>query len=155
MQPSQPSSQKPGPQAGTEPVPSEPFQPVGAMSALPEAAIYLGLLGFGVLYDRLVYRLGRTYGQHGYTSFLVVLGVSVTVGAIIPFIGAANAMRLYAAFAAAGLPMIVGDTRRHLQYRQDVSAALQRARSMRNEGAHARQTPARKGQGSSLHPSRH
>lgn len=155
MQSSQPSSKQPGQQAGAEPAPGEPFQAGGAARAPAEAAIYVGLLGFGILYDRLVYRLGRTYGQHGYTSFLVVLGVSVTVAAVTPFIGAANTMRLYAAFAAAGLPMIVGDAKRHLQYRQDVSTALQRARSMRNESAYARQTPARKGQGSSLHPSRH
>lgn len=151
---SSPQESGTGLQAGSEAAPGEPSPRKGALRALPEAGIYLGLLGFGVLYDRLVNRLGRTYGQHGYTSFLVVLGVSVTVAAVTPFIGAANAMRLYAAFAAAGLPMIVGDAQRHLQYRQDVSAALQKARSMRNETAHARQTPTRKGQRSSLHPSR-
>lgn len=143
---SKPTSQDPPASLG------DSAQPEDVNDTLLQAGVFAGLVGFGVLYDRLVSSLERTYGQHGYTSFLVVLGVSVTVAAITPFIGPSNALRLCAAFAAAGVPMIVGDSKRYLQYRHDVSAALARARSTRNEAAYARQTPGRKGQGSSLHP---
>lgn len=142
-------------QADAEASPADAAQRRGVNDALLEAGVYAMLAGFGFFYDRLVSRLERIYGQHGYTSYLVVLGVSVTVAAVTPFIGPANAVRLCTAFASAGLPMIVGDSKRHLQYRHDVSAALEKARSTRNEAAYARQTPAGKGQGSPLHPPRH
>jgi hypothetical protein len=142
-------------QADSPPSRADAATPGEISDTLLEASVFAGLLGFGVFYDRLVSRLERTYGQHGYTSFLVVLGVSVTVAAVTPFIGPANALRLVAAFAAAGVPMIVGDSKRYLQYRHDVSAALERARSMRNEAAYARQAPAREGQGPALHSPRY
>lgn len=152
---SSPNTSESGSQAHPGASPTSAVKASGAEDALLQAGVCAGLVGFGVFYDRLVSRLERTYGQHGYTSFLVVMGVSVTVAAVTPFIGLANAMRLYAAFAAAGLPMIVGDSKRYLQYRHDVSAALAKARCMRNEAAYARQAPAREGQRPALHSPRH
>lgn len=123
--------------------------------AFLQVGVFLGLLGFGVFYDRLVGYVNRTYGQHGYTSHLVVFGVSVTIAALSPVIGAANTLRVVAGFAASGLPMILGDSSRHLHYRQEVSAALERARSLRREAPNAGQTPAREGQGPSVNQTRH
>lgn len=75
----------------------------------PSATIPLliGLFLFGVLYALAVYRMGDK--AKGYTSLLVVVGVIVTIATSGLVIGWYNVMWLGIAFAAAGIPMIVGD----------------------------------------------
>jgi hypothetical protein len=77
-----------------------------------------GLLAFGVGYDALVTHLNRRpEGHKGYTSYLVVVGVAVTVTATLPFIGLRNYLILVLAFIASGVPMIFGDIRRYMDAR--------------------------------------
>ncbi|MEZ4864486.1 MAG: hypothetical protein R3C14_24440 [Caldilineaceae bacterium] len=96
--------------------------------------IYAGLFGFGILYNKTVAHLNRKYGQHGYTSFFVVFGVFSTLAALSTRIGAMNTMRIAAGFVASGLPMVFGDTTRHLEYKQEVAVALARASKARRKG---------------------
>jgi hypothetical protein len=77
-----------------------------------------GLLLFGIVYDLLVTHLNqRPAGHRGYTAFLVVVGVAVTVTATLPIIGFENYLILVIAFIASGIPMITGDMRRYMDER--------------------------------------
>lgn len=95
---------------------------------------YAGLVGFGIFYNRIVAYTNRKYGQHGYTSLLVVFGVFVTLAALSTRIGAINTLKIAAGFVASGLPMILGDTSRYLEYKQEVAVALARASKARRKG---------------------
>ncbi|HRW10069.1 MAG TPA: hypothetical protein P5121_33430 [Caldilineaceae bacterium] len=95
---------------------------------------YAGLFGFGVFYNRLVAHVNQKHGQHGYTSLLVVFGVFVTLAALSTRIGAINTLKIAAGFVASGLPMILGDTNRYLEYKQEVAVALARASKARRKG---------------------
>lgn len=95
---------------------------------------YAGLFGFGLLYNRMVAYMNRKHGQHGYTSFFVVFGVFVTLVAVSTRIGAVNTLKIAAGFVASGLPMILGDTNRYLDYKQEVAIALARASKARRKG---------------------
>ena len=96
--------------------------------------VYAGLAGFGIFYNRIVAYTNRKHGQHGYTSLLVVLGVFVTLAALSTRIGAINTLKIAAGFVASGLPMILGDTSRYLEYKQEVAVALARASKARRKG---------------------
>jgi hypothetical protein len=65
---------------------------------------------------------------------LVVLGVFVTLTALSTRIGAINTLKIAAGFVASGLPMILGDTSRYLEYKQEVAVALARASKARRKG---------------------
>lgn len=71
-----------------------------------------GLFAFGVAYAILVNRLHHKGYSEGYTAFLVVAGVLVTLIGNIPlhhqdpFI---DFLLLLACFAATGLPMVIND----------------------------------------------
>lgn len=109
--------------------------------------VYAGLFGFGILYNKLVAYVNGRYGQHGYTSFMVVFGVFTTLAALTTRLGAMNTLKLAAGFAASGLPMILGDTGRHLEYKQEVAIALSRATNARRKGmSDVGQTQAGQGQ---------
>ncbi|MEZ4683702.1 MAG: hypothetical protein R2932_56780 [Caldilineaceae bacterium] len=95
---------------------------------------YAGLFGFGIFYNRLVAYTNRKHGQHGYTSLLVVFGVFVTLAMLSTRIGAINTLKIAAGFVASGLPMILGDTNRYLEYKQEVAVALARASKARRKG---------------------
>ena len=95
---------------------------------------YAGLFGFGLFYNRLVAHTNQKYGQHGYTSLLVVFGVFVTLTALSTRIGPVNTLKIAAGFVASGLPMILGDTNRYLEYKHEVAVALARASKARRKG---------------------
>jgi hypothetical protein len=95
---------------------------------------YAGLLGFGVFYNRLVAHVNHKHGQHGYTSLLVVFGVFTTLTVLSTRIGVMNTLKIAAGFVASGLPMILGDTNRYLEYKQEVAVALARASKARRKG---------------------
>jgi len=82
---------------------------------------YLALVIFGMAYNRLAAYLGRRYGDHGYTAWLVVVGVAVTILGALPQIGLRAGLHLLLAFIASGTPMIAGDVLRHLQDESDVA----------------------------------
>ncbi len=76
------------------------------------AAIYLGLLLFGIGYNWLTSQAEKTGFIRGYTSLFVVGGVTVTIAATavvsLPF-----ALITAGAFVFSGTPMIVGSMIRH------------------------------------------
>lgn len=81
-------------------------------------AAFVGLLGFGAVYDQLVAECHRRGYDDGYTSLLVVGGVGVTLAAAAPVIGRRNAERVFWLFVASGVPMIVGDIGRYVKRRK-------------------------------------
>lgn len=91
---------------------------------LPQAAPLVGLLAFGLAYNRFVQALRRRYGDHGYTAFLVAFGVGVTLAALAPRLGLRSLVYVLAGFACSGLPMIVGDSLAHLDREDRASSAL-------------------------------
>lgn len=86
---------------------------------------YLTLFLFGVLFNRLVQQLGRKYGDHGYTAWLVVIGVGFTIIGVLPQIGLRNGLQLLLAFVASGSPMIAGDVLRHLRDESDIARLME------------------------------
>jgi hypothetical protein len=61
-----------------------------------------------------------------------------------------------AGFVASGLPMILGDTTRHLEYKQEVAVALARASKARRKGMNdVGQTQTGERQRFALHQERH
>ncbi len=106
----------------------------GGLALGKDLVVYTGLFGFGIFYNRIVAYTNRKHGQHGYTSLLVVFGVFVTLAALSTRIGAINTLKIAAGFVASGLPMILGDTSRYLEYKQEVAVALARASKARRKG---------------------
>jgi len=88
------------------------------------AALYLGLLLFGIGFNALTAWAERNGYIKGYTSLFVALGVGLTVAAT-AVINLAFALVTAVAFIASGLPMIVGSLLRHMQERE---AELERLR---------------------------
>lgn len=118
--------------------------------------IYAGLFGFGIIYNKLVAHMNGKYGQHGYTSLFVVFGVFSTMAMLSTRIGAINTLKIAAGFVSSGLPMVLGDTTRHLEYKQEVAAALARASKARRKGINdVGQTQTGERQRFALHQERH
>lgn len=75
------------------------------------------LFGFGLWYDRQVYRWDVQGYHDGYLSLIVALGVLVTIigiallDLVLPWNAGAIAL---VAFTASGLPMVAGSIRRHV-----------------------------------------
>ena len=81
------------------------------------AAIYLGLLLFGVGFNALIAWTERKGYLQGYTSLFVALGVSVTILAM-TLIDPSFALATLGAFVASGAPMIAGSIWRHMMERE-------------------------------------
>lgn len=95
-----------------------------------------GLVVFGVLYNWLVAAAEET--ETGYTAFLVVGGVVVTVAATTPLIGWQAAMVVGLAFVASGLPMVIGSMARYVRRTQAEHQALRaEARRAMGDDGHA------------------
>lgn len=92
-------------------------------------AVAFGLFGFGVGYNALIHALGER--KEGYTSLLVVAGVLITLGGVALIHWQAAALALLA-FAASGLPMVVGDIGRHIWRREQ---AIERTQARAEEEA--------------------
>jgi hypothetical protein len=88
-------------------------------------ALALGLMMFGIGFNAFVEWLERRpLGHHGYTAFLVVIGVAVTVLASWPIIGFKAVLTLIVAFLASGIPMVVGSIARYMRERDADAEAL-------------------------------
>lgn len=87
-----------------------------------ESALYvitaISLLTFGLCYNLTVGWLEDNGYDQGYTSFLVVIGILITLILIIPIIGLTTFAILTFAFTFSGLPMIIGHIWRHVRERQ-------------------------------------
>lgn len=80
------------------------------------AAVFLGLLLFGVGYNAFVAWVERRGYTEGYLSLIVAVGVAMTlVGVAVLSIQAA--LLALGAFIATGTPMIVGSILRYIQAR--------------------------------------
>ena len=86
-------------------------------------AIYLGLLLFGIGYNHLTAWLERNGYSEGYTAYLVVGGVGVTVAAT-SLLSMQWALVTAGAFAASGLPMVLGSMWRYMQRRREAREAI-------------------------------
>lgn len=84
------------------------------------------LFAFGVGYAMYV-RYASTKGRQGNTAMAVVIGVAVTLVALIPTIGLETIALIFAGFAVAGLPMYVEYTERVLRAQQKDQEDLARA----------------------------
>lgn len=93
-----------------------------------------GLVVFGVCYNALVAKAEQT--ETGYTAFLVVGGVLVTVAATAPLIGWQAAALVGLAFVASGLPMVIGSMARYVRRTQAEQQALrsEARRAMGDDG---------------------
>lgn len=82
-------------------------------------AIFVALAVFGVLYNRLVdlLEMDMEIDNDMLTSALVVIGVGCTLLVAAPYIGYRATRRAVVAFAASGLPMVLGHLRRWNQRR--------------------------------------
>jgi hypothetical protein len=87
--------------------------------------VILGLLVFGGIYNHVVAGLEEKGHDRGYTAYLVVGGTLVTVLGAIPLIGVESAGMVLACFAASGLPMVVGSSKRHSQQREEFETRVQ------------------------------
>lgn len=90
----------------------------GAVSPEIVITVLSTLLVFGIVYNALVARLERSGHDRGFTAFLVVGGVAVTLAAATWLVGLQPVMWLLACFAASGLPMVVGSWARYSRARQ-------------------------------------
>lgn len=80
----------------------------------------IGLFLFGVAYNALVSWMETRPGGHdGFTAFLVVGGVVVTVLAMTPVIGWMATAHIALGFICSGLAMIVGSVARYMRKRAD------------------------------------
>lgn len=87
------------------------------------AAVFLGLLLFGIAYNSLVAWLERRRYTEGYLSLIVALGVFVTLcGAAVLSIQAA--LLSLGAFFATGTPMIMGSIVRYIHRREEMKQAI-------------------------------
>lgn len=99
--------------------------PLSSINMGALAALYLGLLLFGIGFNLLVAWLERKGYLNGYTSLAVVVGVGITVAAT-AVISPAFALITVVAFIASGTPMIAGSIWRHVRQREQELERLRR-----------------------------
>lgn len=125
------------------------------------AAVLLGLLIYGAIYNWIVGWLKREECHRGYTALLVVGGTLVTLVGASVLIGVKYALLTLACFMASGLPMVLGSMARYMRERLEeeqeiveLTRKLRRAdisfgRSWRGRGGPT-PTPGRRCAGSSM-----
>ncbi len=87
------------------------------------AAVFLGLVLFGIGYNAFVAWLERRGYTEGYLSLIVSLGVFVTLcGVAVLSIHAA--LLTLMAFVATGTPMIIGSIVRYLRKRDEMKRSI-------------------------------
>lgn len=86
--------------------------------------VFLLLVVFGIGYNALVNRLGQR--KEGYTSFLVVGGVLLTLTGSAFVIGLENTLMVLALFVASGVPMIIGEITRVIRARNKIYSEAER-----------------------------
>jgi hypothetical protein len=87
------------------------IDPAAAVAVLATLAL------FGLGYNALVAEIGRHVPDHGYTAYLVAIGVVATLAGAALLIGLDSAIVVAGCFVASGLPMIVGSMARSLRQR--------------------------------------
>jgi hypothetical protein len=92
-------------------------------SDLGAVAVYVALLVFGVGYNALIHHLEQRGYAEGYTAILVVGGVAITLGGVAT-LNYEAAMITLGAFAASGLPMVIGSMYRHATMRARAQKAM-------------------------------
>lgn len=99
------------------------------------AMVAIGLI-FGLGYDAVVSWLERSGHDQGYTAFLVVGGVSVTLLLGMALIGQGAALWMFVMFAATGLFMVLGSwSRSSLKRKADEEGAKRIAREALDDQA--------------------
>lgn len=88
-------------------------------------AIFAGLLIFGIIYNLIVARLERGGYLEGFTSLAVVGGVGMVLAGL-AVINWQWALISLAAFASAGLPMVLGSMSRYARRRRDGQESMRR-----------------------------
>jgi len=86
-------------------------------------AVYGFLFLFGFLYNRLVEWLERNNYDEGYTAFLVVGGVAVTLAGL-ALLNWQAALVALGAFACSGFWMVIGSCQRHVLARRAAQKRL-------------------------------
>lgn len=83
-------------------------------------AVILGFFAllFGIGYNWLIAFLEKRGGLESYTSYLVALGVLITLALVMPLIGFDNFLVALVFFVLTGLPMIIGSSWRYLQKKE-------------------------------------
>lgn len=84
-------------------------------------AVLAGLFFFGLAYNALMHYLDGK--KDGYTAFLVVAGVLITLGGA-ALISWQAAVLCLVCFVASGIPMIVGDIYRAIKRREQAIARI-------------------------------
>lgn len=87
------------------------------------AAVYLGLLLFGILYNQVVEWLERRGYTEGYMSLIVAFGVAMTLAGV-SMLSIQAALITLGAFAASGVPMIAGSIIRYVRKREAAQKAI-------------------------------
>jgi hypothetical protein len=85
--------------------------------------VALCLFLFGVIYNGWMTHLGES--KEGYVSFLVAIGVILTLAAGAMFYPV-QALAFLMLFTASGLPMIIGDIARYQQRRREAIERIKR-----------------------------
>ncbi len=100
-------------------------------------AVCIGLLLFGFLYNAAVSWLEERKHDRGYTAYLVVGGVIVTLLAAIPLIGLGPVLWIYVLFGASGICMIIGSSVRSSKARNaDEESARRVAKELLDDKTH-------------------
>ena len=98
-------------------------------------AVMAALFLFGCIYNAFVARIEHDGQDRGFTAFLVVGGVLVTVVAAGLIIGLRDMAILLVCFSASGLPMIWGGWSRYTKTRQaEEKKAIEITRKLLDRG---------------------
>lgn len=89
------------------------------------AAVYLGLILFGVGYNALVSHLIDQGYAEGYLAFIVALGVAISLGGV-ALLSWQAALLALGAFVASGTPMMIGSVIRYARRRRASQQSLTR-----------------------------
>jgi hypothetical protein len=87
------------------------------------SAVFLGLMLFGIGYNALTAWMERRGYTEGYLSFIVALGVTITLASV-AILNLQAALLTLGAFIASGLPMIAGSTVRYIRRRDEEKRAI-------------------------------
>jgi hypothetical protein len=87
------------------------------------AAVFLGLVLFGIGYNAFVAWLERRGYTEGYLSLIVAIGVFVTLCGV-AVLSIEGALLALGAFVATGAPMIIGSIARYLRKRDEMKRSI-------------------------------
>lgn len=88
-------------------------------------AVGIGLLLFGVAYNRVVSWLEQRGYDEGYMGLIVAVGVGVTLAGV-AILDTRAAALAFVAFALTGAPMVAGSVWRHARARERAQDVIRR-----------------------------